>query len=490
MEDDDVILCESTESFNNNLSENIISEDNEQRIGFLLNFNLRYKNCKISSKNNLICNNECKTTCGASSESGQKESQFMIVDKKKRISRRNRAVHSVSRCPTIPLSSPAGQLLLRTTKTVLTSEYLIERLDRIERFCPAPIVSKFTSRPKFLEKKYSSIPPHCTFKKPQDYSSHLYIFPRRQFQQRRRSENILLINSTLLRRCRPISVRIKKISDIKNKQSLSCSNKLNIKLTRDNSRSSSWKISSCPSAEIIVDTIDLCTSDEEDNQITFCTSNFSYITRTGIVKTDENTNVENNSCISPLSIHTSLSQIRQQLNYADNSPPLINNGISKTCDSNSAFPQPKIEKSKNNSCFVHIVHKNDNLSNVLSINNNNNNKSDSSNGDISSNFIKPFRPSVYILSNGSTTALVSTQNINAESEGGSEIVNSATNLKPKSKNWLLSEHDLNIVSEFANSSCENSALTSSHSLVEQDDRNQTLPLIVHQNHIVSIDLTS
>lgn len=481
MEDDDVILCETTESFNNNLSESIITEDNEQRIGFFLNFNLRYKNGKVS-------NNECKATFGTTSESGQQESQFMIVDKKKRISRRNRAVHSVSRCPTIPLSSPAGQLLLRTTKTVLTSEYLIERLDRIERFCPAPIVSKFTSRPKFLERKNSSVPPHCTFKKPQDYSNHLYIFPRRQFSQKRRSENILLINSTLLRRCRPISVRIKKISDLKNKQSLSCGNKLNIKLTRDNSRSSSWKISSCPSTEIIVDTIDLCTSDEEDNQITFCTSKFSYITRTGIVKPAENSSIEKNSCITPLSIHTSLSQIRHQLNY---SPPLINNSISKTCDSNSVFPQPNIEKSKNNSCFVHIVHKKENMSNLLPLkNNNNNNKSDSSNGDISSNFVKPFRPSVYILSNCSTTALVSTQNINAECGDGSEIVNNTTNLKQKSKNWLLSQSDLNIVSELANSSCENSDLTNSHSLVEQDDRNRTLPLIVHQNHIVSIDLTS
>lgn len=275
-DDDDVILCDTPEPEPEPECTNIL-ENNEQRIGFLLNFNLQCRSAKNQCQN-IQKNKDSETSCnGSPTENLKVDSRFKIIDKKKRISRRNRAVHSVWRCPTIPLSSPAGQLLLRTTKTSITPEYLTERLDRIERFCQAPLLSKLTTRPKFLEKKQSTSTPHCSFKKPQDYSTHMYIFPRRQFSQKRRSENVLLINSNLLRRCKPISVRLKKINESRQNTP---STKLNIKLTRDNGRSSNWKISSCPStAEIIVDTIDLCSSDEEehDNQISYRPSNISYI---------------------------------------------------------------------------------------------------------------------------------------------------------------------------------------------------------------------
>uniref|UniRef100_A0A1I8QCZ2 Nuclear respiratory factor 1 NLS/DNA-binding dimerisation domain-containing protein n=1 Tax=Stomoxys calcitrans TaxID=35570 RepID=A0A1I8QCZ2_STOCA len=273
-DDDDVILCDTPEPEPEPQCTNTM-EDNEQRIGFLLNFNLQCKSAKNQSQN-IQKTKEIETACNGSPIDNLKvDSRFKIIDKKKRISRRTRAVHSVWRCPTIPLSSPAGQLLLRSTKTSITPEYLSERLERIERFCQAPLLSKLTTKPKFLEKKQSTSTPHCSFKKPQEYSTHLYIFPRRQFSQKRRTENVLLFNSSLLRRCKPISVRLKKINE--NKQNTP-STKLNIKLTRDNCRSSNWKISSCPSAEIIVDTIDLCTSDEdEDTQISYRPSNISYI---------------------------------------------------------------------------------------------------------------------------------------------------------------------------------------------------------------------
>ncbi|XP_017470527.1 PREDICTED: uncharacterized protein LOC108362168 [Rhagoletis zephyria] len=263
-DDDDVILCDTPEPGENSAQPNDSkrdTEDNELRNGFLLNFNLQ---CREDSKNGKVpCRNE---PTGASKDTKDEKNGFMIIDRNKRMPRRNRAVHSLTRCPTIPLSSPAGQLLLRTTKTAMTPEYLTERLERLERFCFAPLLSKSHTKPKYFEKKHTFTNTHCTFKKPQDYSSHVYVFPRRQFSQRRRTEDFLFLNSSLIRRCRPISVRLKKITDndVKNRRSIP-NTKLNIKLTRDATRRSNWKISS-PSTEIIVDTIDLCSSDEEENR--------------------------------------------------------------------------------------------------------------------------------------------------------------------------------------------------------------------------------
>lgn len=264
-DDDDVILCDTPEPSENNVQSTDSkrnTEDNELRNGFLLNFNLQ---CRDDSKNGKVPSKS--EPSNASKETKDEKSGFMIIDKNKRMPRRNRAVHSLARCATIPLSSPAGQLLLRTTKTAMTPEYLTERLDRLERFCFAPLLSKSQTKPKYFEKKHTFTNTHCTFKKPQDYSSHVYVFPRRQFSQRRRTESFLFLNSSLIRRCRPISVRLKKITDneVKTRRSLP-NTKLNIKLTRDATRRSNWKISS-PSTEIIVDTIDLCSSDEDECRI-------------------------------------------------------------------------------------------------------------------------------------------------------------------------------------------------------------------------------
>ncbi|XP_065357814.1 uncharacterized protein ova [Calliphora vicina] len=482
VEDDDVILCDTPELCDNQQMEDNNLEDNKQRIGFLLNFNLQYKYNKINCENDRSC--ESKTM---PSEILQKESQFMIIDKKKRISRRNRAVHSVSRCPTIPLSSPAGQLLLRTTKTIISPEYLIERLDRIERFCHAPLV--LTSRAKFLEKKNSAFSSHCTFKKPQEYSTHLYIFPRRQFSQKRRMENILLINSTLLRRCRPISVRLKKISDLNNKQCASSSNKLNIKLTRDNSRSSNWKISSCPSTEIIVDTIDLCTSDEEDNQINFCASSLSYIAKSSSVESDINSNNNNNkSSINPLAIHSSITEIRKHINFSMESP-LFNNSLNTSHNG--------IANYNSTSCLLQIVSKNESKTKELERKNNSINKSVANNEDTGIQVTKPFRPSVYILSNCSTTTPLTTtnQNLNTNNDGDIQISNKCKSIANNttyaaSENCLISQHNVNIVSNIEDNSVAKTDLSSSNTLIIQDHENRSLPLLLHKNRIVSIDLTS
>ncbi|XP_055917313.1 uncharacterized protein LOC129949712 [Eupeodes corollae] len=275
--DDDVIICDSPEPIEEdnqiNLSSSNTTENNELRIGFLLNFNLQCRESGHTSTTSTTTPSKDPSSSlnVGSSKNATKEvapsTPGAAMEKLKRLPRRNRAVHSLSRCPTIALSSPAGQLLIKTSKTLMTQDYLMERLDRMERFCYAPTLAKGANKPKFFDKKYIAPITHCTFKKPPDYTIHTYMFPRRQFSQRQRTENFMFLNSLLIKRCRPISVRLRKITHkemIKRKRA-NYSNKLNIKLTRDTSRSSNWKISS-PSAQIIVDTIDLCSSGDEGEQ--------------------------------------------------------------------------------------------------------------------------------------------------------------------------------------------------------------------------------
>ncbi|CAD6997856.1 unnamed protein product [Ceratitis capitata] len=249
-DDDDVILCDTPEPL-----ENTIQPTDSKGIQRTMSFVI-YSYLILTCNVVMICIKDAKDD----------KSGFMIIDKNKRMPRRNRAVHSLARCATIPLSSPAGQLLLRTTKNCHDTGIFNRTSRSLGTFCFAPLLSKSQSKPKYFEKKHTFNNTHCTFKKPQEYSSHVYVFPRRQFSQRRRTESFLFLNSSLIRRCRPISVRLKKITDneVKSRRSLP-NTKLNIKLTRDATRRSNWKISS-PSTEIIVDTIDLCSSDEDEGR--------------------------------------------------------------------------------------------------------------------------------------------------------------------------------------------------------------------------------
>ncbi|XP_017858002.1 PREDICTED: uncharacterized protein LOC108610420 [Drosophila arizonae] len=251
--EDDVILCDSPEPEN---KIEVKNENAELRNAFLLNFCLQSKtaSCNYSKKiQRTNTNNEELVT--------------MTSSRKRRISsRRNRAVPSLNRCSFIPISSPAGQKLLSSIKQTISMEYVFERQERLDRFCYTPLLVKSNSNHKIFEKKSCTNNIHVTFKKLQYFSSHIYTFPRRQFIQRRDlTQNFLFLNSPLIKKCRPISVRLKKLTDNSGEQFPINNTKLNIRLTRDTSLNSQWRIS--PSSEVIVDTIDLCSSDEDDQSI-------------------------------------------------------------------------------------------------------------------------------------------------------------------------------------------------------------------------------
>ncbi|KAH8287885.1 hypothetical protein KR018_006123 [Drosophila ironensis] len=249
--EDDVILCDSPEPDSKCEGKN---EDNDElRNAFLLNFSLLSKFTDPS-----ISHEKQKTYSFSEETSAETSSRNRRLP-----SRRNRNVHSFNRCSFIPISSPAGQQLLKSTKQTISMEYVSERQERLDRFCYTPLITKSSNKQKIFEKK-SNTTVHCTFKKSHEHNFHIYSFPRRQFVKRRdTTENFLFLNSPLIKQCRPISVRLKKISDHMMEDSNPISNtKLNIRLTRHNSLNSHWRIS--PSSEVVVDTIDLCSSDEED----------------------------------------------------------------------------------------------------------------------------------------------------------------------------------------------------------------------------------
>ncbi|XP_055386555.1 putative uncharacterized protein DDB_G0282133 isoform X2 [Condylostylus longicornis] len=300
------------DSNNNNNNKNIRNSKNNSNSNN--NDNNNNDNYNSINKSNNVSNNKLTKESNIPRKPGRPcvnaftDNFIDYRDKKTKITRNNRTIYALARCPNIPFSSPAGQLLIRTFRSYINKEYLTERLDRLERFCATPVLQKSCPRPTkfFGRQRYSSIHSfNCTYKKPQEYSTHKYTFPRRQYYSQYRIDSLKFLNDLILKkRCRPITVRLRKITDndIKRKRRSSfssCSSNsiinsdLNIKLIRDQSHGSpKWKITHHQennsdqkgqqilqleqhelrkqqrqkhNAEklIIVDTIDLCSSDEE-----------------------------------------------------------------------------------------------------------------------------------------------------------------------------------------------------------------------------------
>lgn len=129
----------------------------------------------------------------------------------------------------------------------MSNEYVMERLDRSERFCPAPTIGNTGHRPKFLDKKFNYSNISYNFKRPPGYHYNYYNYPRRQFSNRRRQQDFLWLNAAQLRQCIPFSVRVKRLTPA------------GIEAERVKLAASKFST--------VVDVIDLCSSDEEIEDI-------------------------------------------------------------------------------------------------------------------------------------------------------------------------------------------------------------------------------
>lgn len=165
--------------------------------------------------------------------------------------RRARGLITLNKCHNIAYSSPLGQVLIKKSKTNINDDYLRERLDRLERFCHAPALENQQNKPKWLGKKYQLATTISYKRTDQRLPYRSYSFPRRQFSNISRKNNFLFINSGLLKVCKPISIKLDRLSltDIESSKKLLKSNKHKQICVKE-----------------AVECIDLCSSDEEDNE--------------------------------------------------------------------------------------------------------------------------------------------------------------------------------------------------------------------------------
>lgn len=197
------------------------------------------------NNNNTIFNN--KNSCSRNLDVPLKP------DKVRRPPRRTQSALLLSKCPVIPIASPAGQHLLKTLNAPLAENYQRERIDRYERFCSAPTIAfDGSNRPKFMDKKFGTY--NISTFRSNSKCFHIYKFPRRQFCTRLRDEAVAKYQQILIKqnKCKPLSVTADRLSkeDIEELQTKVKRRKIS---TQSNANSK------------IIDFIDLCSSDAESD---------------------------------------------------------------------------------------------------------------------------------------------------------------------------------------------------------------------------------
>uniref|UniRef100_A0A4Y0BPV2 C2H2-type domain-containing protein n=1 Tax=Anopheles funestus TaxID=62324 RepID=A0A4Y0BPV2_ANOFN len=286
-DDDDVIFCGAV----------LEDEANEQKmVSFLSqNFMLRCTNTTGSSITNAHQSvakpgsNSTEIECGTAEGSSE--------GKHHRMPRRSRQVVTLAKCTQIPLSSPLGLFMLKTSKIITTPEYLLERFDRMERFCIAPALpagvtyplrpglksgglqealsAQDRRLPKWMcgKMKTGNGPNGCpvTFKRLADESfepsQHQYKFPRRQFSNKHRVANFLFYNKLLLQRCQPFTVCMKRLTPAEVQELSLLPGIEREQREAEEAAMLEWQrrkeIAEIAESAMVIDSIDLCSSDEE-----------------------------------------------------------------------------------------------------------------------------------------------------------------------------------------------------------------------------------
>uniref|UniRef100_A0A182LXL2 Uncharacterized protein n=1 Tax=Anopheles culicifacies TaxID=139723 RepID=A0A182LXL2_9DIPT len=275
------------------------AEANQQKmVSFLAqNFMLSCANTMESAIGNAHHSTPSKSSSSHGTETDGGTIDGGTAGKLRRMPRRSRQVVTLAKCTQIPLSSPLGLFMLKTSKIVTTPEYLLERFDRMERFCNAPPLPPGTGYPLrpglvgcglqealtapdrrlpkwlFGKVKTGYGPNGCTvtFKRlPDDAaepSTHVFKFPRRQFSTKHRVENFLFYNKLLLQRCRPCAVRIERLTSA-DVQELALlpgieREQREAEEAARQERQRRKEIAEIAESAMVIDSIDLCSSDED-----------------------------------------------------------------------------------------------------------------------------------------------------------------------------------------------------------------------------------
>lgn len=261
-EDDDVIFCGSEVLPTPKRPDEHIPVYTAQNMSsFLMNFSLFNKNKPLALRK-------------IGSNISTSDQNINILDgspeKLRRLPRRTRGVLTLSKCTSIPLSSPCGQFLLKSSKAAMSIDYQMERLERLERFCFAPALIKdgtlITNRPKWLNTGRLNTNVSVSFKRGSDELEHYhsYKFPRRQLSSACKMRNFQFYNKLLINRCKPCAIKLQRLTaqEIENRN-------IDIRLQHLNITRACASIEVLPGEEnkalhVVVDCIDLCSSDEDE----------------------------------------------------------------------------------------------------------------------------------------------------------------------------------------------------------------------------------
>ena len=137
-------------------------------------------------------------------------SDCMSPKKVKRMPARARTIKKKERERenTIPFSSEAGIFLTR--KSTVDVDYIEENLKKIEDYCTAPSIDKYTVH-KYMHRTKSRTFPisHDCSKK---LTSRTYLFPRKHYHSATREKNFRFLNRPLIEQCTPCEVHVNNLS--------------------------------------------------------------------------------------------------------------------------------------------------------------------------------------------------------------------------------------------------------------------------------------
>lgn len=279
-DDDDVILVDENEL---NCPEPMTTEQHE----YLSNFSLIKST--IADNNNTTSMSRRKT---GSQQYGYGH-PFSPDKQLRRMPNRARAVLALSKCHTIPISSPCGQLLVKQTRSNQTEEYKQERIERVERFCAAPPANQELAYNRYINsinRLRGMNSSNVTFRKPTEPQEHnhchIYKWPRRQLSDEQRRAHYKFLHSLLLKSFRPLSVKVKRLSDTDIEMQ-----KAKLRLAAQRSL-----IGLAKAKSKVVEFIDLCSSDEETDTPGDDMENKNYSAATDASMTkigDENCKADN-----------------------------------------------------------------------------------------------------------------------------------------------------------------------------------------------------
>lgn len=231
-EDDDVIFC--GEEF----LADPLDEQSKEQATFLQNFSLVNPNLPLP--------NQMKSPI-------KKYIEQPSSGAKRRMPRCSQIVLSSN----VPFSSPAGQQLLKLSKSHLARSYILEKLERTERYCCAPPLTGNNQNNWMKPIKYNRIP--VTYRRPQEQTYRWYNFPRRQHRQHWHRQAFLNLNINEMKMCKPVTVKVAKLS-LKDIETFNSQNRCEEVPTNDDGETSTTLNDQLP----IVDVIDLCSDDDSD----------------------------------------------------------------------------------------------------------------------------------------------------------------------------------------------------------------------------------